>query len=102
MSAFLEKCRYTMRAHNLAYKTAKSYLPWIKRYILFHNKQHPSELGEEAVNAFISHLAAGCGCAVSTQSQALCALVFMYRHVLEQPLGDIGAFALAKRPRSVG
>lgn len=101
MSKFMEHCRHSMRSHNLAYRTEQSYLAWIRRYILFHNKQHPEKLDESSVSEFLSYLAAERGCSSGTQSQALCALVFLYKHPIGRPLGDIGGFSLAKRQRRV-
>jgi hypothetical protein len=63
-------------------RTAKSYVFWTKRYILFHGKRHPRELGAEALTQFLNHLAGVERVSASTQSQALSALIFLYRHVL--------------------
>lgn len=89
MSAFLDDCRTRMRAHNLAYKTEKTYIHWIRRFILFHDKRHPSEMCEPEVAQFITWLASNRLCSSSTQNLALCALVFLYRHVLCQELKRI-------------
>lgn len=97
MSAFLDQCRVSIRSKNLAYKTEKSYIHWIKRFILHQGKRHPSELAEPEVADFLSWLAATRRCSPATQNQALCALVFLYRHVLERPLNDINNIRFAKR-----
>ncbi|MGB8702323.1 MAG: integron integrase, partial [Thermosynechococcaceae cyanobacterium] len=71
-----------------AYRTEESYIQWIYRYILFHNKRHPKDMAEAEVEAFLTHLAVEGHVAASTQNQALSALLFLYRHVLKQPLSD--------------
>ncbi len=97
MSAFMEDCKMAMRARHLAFKTEKSYLHWIRRYILFHNKKHPVEMAETEVIDFLNFLALKKRCSPSTQSQALCALVFMHRYILLKPLGDLNGIKHAKR-----
>lgn len=72
---------------------------WAKRYILFHKKRHPSELYDDAVVAFLTHLAVDRKVSANTQNQALNALAFLYRQVLNRPLGDISAAARAKKPQ---
>ncbi|MGB0867606.1 MAG: integron integrase, partial [Granulosicoccaceae bacterium] len=99
MSAFLEQCRVTMRAHNLAFATEKSYIHWIKRFILFNDKRHPDSMHTQEVERFLTHLAANRLCSSGTQSQALSALVFLYRKVLHRDLGTLGNFRLAKRSK---
>ncbi len=74
-------------------------MQWVKRYILFHNKQHPRELGEKEINRFLSYLAIEKQVAASTQNQALCAIVFLYKHVLRQDLGNFGPINWAKRSK---
>jgi len=101
MSAFMDDCRSKMRARHLAYRTEKSYLHWIKRYILFHGKQHPSLLAEQEVIHFLNHIADVRRCSPSTQSQALCALVFLYKQVIDRPLGDLKGISHAKRKSRV-
>ena len=70
-----------MRHYSL--RTEKSYVKWIRRFILFHGKRHPRELGASEIGAFLSDLAVARGVSASTQSQALNALVFLYRWVLD-------------------
>lgn len=97
MSAFMDECRTVMRTRHLAYRTEKSYLHWVKRYILFHDKQHPSELKEAEVVRFLSHIASVRKCSPSTQSQALAALIFLYKHVLQTPLGELQGISFPKK-----
>jgi len=71
-----------MHARHYSKRTEESYVHWIKRFILFHNKRHPSEMGEPEVNAYLTHLALKEHVSGSTQNQALSALLFLYRYVL--------------------
>jgi GR25 family glycosyltransferase involved in LPS biosynthesis len=79
----LEQARDILRIKHYSYRTEESYLAWMRRYILFHNKRHPKEMGSIEIEAFLSHLAVNEKVAASTQNQALCALLFLYRHVLK-------------------
>jgi len=97
MSVFMEECSSAMRGRHLAYRTEKSYLHWIKRFIVFHSKQHPNKLVEKDVIQFLNYIAVGRCCSPATQSQALCALVFLYRHVLHRPLGELNGITFAKK-----
>lgn len=83
-SPFLNEVRAALRIKHYSYATEKVYIEWIKRYIRFHGKQHPSALTTGHVKAFLSHLPANRNVAAATQNQALNALNFMYRHVLER------------------
>jgi len=97
MSVFIKDCRSIMRMRHLAYRTEKSYLHWIRRFILFHGKQHPAKLGEKEVIQFLNYIANIRHCSPGTQSQALCALVFLYKQVLSQPLGELQGISFAKK-----
>lgn len=95
----LDQVRDVIRLKHYSYHTEKQYVDWIKRYILFHNKQHPKNLGSPHVEAFLTNLAVEGKVAASTQNQALNALLFLYNTVLERPLdGNINAVR-AKRPK---
>lgn len=82
----LDQVRDAIRTKHYSYRTEQTYVEWIKRYILFHNKRHPAEMGAQEIQAFITHLAVERQVAASTQKQALSAVLFLYRHVLEKPL----------------
>lgn len=97
-SPFLNQVRDTIRTRHYSIRTEQVYLGWIRQFILFHGKRHPRELGEAEVSAFLTWLAVRRNVAPSTQNQALNALVFMYRHVMGRPLGDILDAVRAKRP----
>ena len=72
---------------------------WAKRFILFHDKRHPETMAEAEVNVFLTHLAVEGHVAASTQNQALCALLFLYEHVLDLPLDRIEGVVRANRPK---
>jgi integron integrase len=82
----LEQVRDIIRIKHYSYKTEKSYLSWIKRYILFHNKRHPREMGAQEIEDFLTYLAVKENVAASTQNQALSAVLFLYKEVLRQEL----------------
>jgi integron integrase len=98
MPKLLEQVRHIIRIKHYSIRTEQAYLQWIKQYILFHNKRHPSELSEPDVSSFLSHLAVGRSVAASTQNQALSAIVFLYKQVLNKPLDWLDDLERAKRP----
>jgi len=79
-------------------RTEQAYVNWIKRYIFFHNKRHPTEMGESEIRAFISDLASKKSVAASTQTVALSALLFLYRDVLKQKLPYVEGIERAQKP----
>ena len=94
----LDQVRDAIRRRNYAYRTDKTYVDWIKRFIFFHNKRHPRTMGPVEVEAFLTHLAVAGNVAASTQNQARSALLFLYNHVLAAPLGDELDIVVAKKP----
>lgn len=94
----LDLVRDTIRLKHYSIRTEQSYIDWIRRFILFHNKRHPSEMREPEVNAFLTHLARDGGVAASTQNQALSALLFLYKEVLKEKIGWLGDVERAKKP----
>jgi integron integrase len=92
----LDRVRQAIRLKHYSYRTEQTYVNWIRRYILFHNKQHPQDMGLKEVEAFLSHLAVVKNVAASTQNQALSALLFLYKIVLDQELESVDALR-AKR-----
>lgn len=79
----LDRMRRVIRTRHYSYRTEQAYVHWARRFILFHGKQHPSKLGKEAIEAYLSHLAVDRSVSPSTQNQALSAILFLYRQVLE-------------------
>lgn len=97
----LEQLRTAIRVRNYSPRTEQSYVFWAKRYIRFHKMQHPISLTEEDVMAFLTFLAVKKRVAANTQNLALNALVFLYRHVLQRPLGDVSSAVRAKKPKKL-
>ncbi len=89
--------REAIRARHYSLRTEEAYVAWIRRFILFHGKRHPAEMGETEINAFLTHLAVRGSVSASTQTQALSALLFLYRHVLEKELADLDTVIRARR-----
>ncbi|MBW4541379.1 MAG: integron integrase [Myxacorys chilensis ATA2-1-KO14] len=82
----IEQVSDLLRVKHYSYRTEQTYIQWIRRYILFHNKTHPKEMGSPEIKAFLTHLAVQEQVAASTQNQALSAILFLYREVLRQEL----------------
>ena len=93
------RMRETMRLRQMSYQTEETYVGWYKRYVKYHGMRHPGELGEREVEQFLIYLAAEGGVARATQNQALNALVFLYKRVLEQELGGVDALRAPERKR---
>ena len=99
-SPFLQQVANAIRVRHYSYRTEQAYVDWVRRFILFHGRRHPEEMGGSEVAAFLNHLAVERNVAASTQNQALNALVFLYREVLSKPLPDnLGGIVRAKRPQ---
>jgi integron integrase len=94
----LDCVRDVLRLKHYSYRTEQSYVAWIRRYILFHNKQHPKDMTATHIQAFLTHLAVNGKVTASTQNQALNAIVFLYKRVLNLELGDFSSAVRAKRP----
>ena len=97
----LGQLRDAIRTKHYSMKTEEAYVHWTKRFILFHNKRHPKEMGENEINQFITHLAVKDKVSASTQNQALCAIVFLYKQVFKIDIGDLGNVVWAKKPNRV-
>ena len=100
-SPFLDSISDFMAVRRYSKRTIRSYLYWIKYFIVFNDKRHPTELGAIEVEGFLTHLAVARNVSVSTQKVALNALAFLYNRVLELPLGELGEFNRAKRQRNL-
>lgn len=88
-----------LRVRHYSRRTEDAYVHWIRRYIEFHRRQQPREFAEGDVNRFLTHLAVKEHVAASTQYQALSAILFLYEHVLEQPLDRMEGVVRARRPK---
>ena len=95
----LDQVRDKLRVKHYSIRTEQTYLDWIKRYIFFHDKQHPKNLGAADMESFLTHLAVAGKVAASTQNQAKSALLFLYREVLEVELPWLNNVTQAKAPK---
>ncbi len=94
----LDQVRASIRARHYSRRTEKAYVGWIRRFILFHGKRHPKEMGGSEVTEYLSHLATERQVSASTQNQALSAILFLYKHVLGIDLPWLDGLVRAKRP----
>ena len=94
----LDRVRQALRARHLSRRTEEAYVAWIRRFIVFHDKRHPAEMGAPEVTKFLTSLAVDGQVAASTQNQALSALLFLYKEVLEVDLPWLDGIVRAKRP----
>lgn len=94
----LQQVEDALRVRHRSPRTAAAYVHWIRRYILFHGKRHPRELGKAEIEQFLNHLAVARAVSASTQTQALSALIFLYRHVLGMPFEWLENLTRAKKP----
>jgi integron integrase len=94
----LDRVRLAVRTRHYSLRTEEAYVAWIRRFILFHGKRHPAEMGEKEINAFLSDLAVRRKVATSTQNQALSALLFLYSAILEKPQPCLEGVVRARRP----
>src|SRR5262245_50162761 len=96
---FMAQVRSVMRLRRLSYCTEQSYCSVIRQFICFHNKRHPSEMGADKVTTYLTYLARDRQVSISTQHVALCALLFLYRAILDTPLPSTLNFVRAHRQR---
>ena len=97
----LDQVRQIIRVKHYSMRTEESYINWIKRFIFFHDKKHPIEMGEEEIGQFITYLAKNKRVSASTQNQALCAIVFLYKNVLKKELENTISIYWSKRPKKL-
>jgi integron integrase len=95
----LDQVRQAIRMRHYSPRTEETYVHWIKRFIFFHNKRHPAEMGEKEIARFLSTLASELHVSASTQNQALNAILFLYRHVLSKDIGYVDGVVRANRPK---
>lgn len=98
-SRLLDEVRNAIRTRHFSYRTEKSYVDWIRRFVIFHEKRHPKEMGGTEVAEFLSHLARERNVSAATQGQALAALLFLYKRVLNVDLPWIDNVVRATRPK---
>ena len=97
----LDQVRYAIRTRHLSYRTEQAYVNWIRNFILFHSKRHPTEMDESDVSQYLTYLAVRKNVAASTQNQALSAILFLYREVIKKEIGWVDGVERAKRPQRV-
>ena len=108
----LDRLREALRSRHYGRRTEQCYCHWaclprrkpsrrrqVKRFIFFHHVRHSAQMAEPEINAFLTHLAVKQKVSTSTQNQALSALLFLYRHVLEREIGDLGEVIRARKPK---
>jgi len=95
----LDQVRQAIRTRHYSPRTEETYVHWIKRFIFFHNKRHPAEMGEKEIARFLSSLASEQHVSASTQNQALNAILFLYRHVLRKDIGYVDGVVRANRSK---
>ncbi len=95
----LAQVRDALRSRHYSKRTEDSYVVWIRRFIFFHNVRHPAEMAEKEVNQFLTHLAIREKVSASTQNQALSALLFLYRYVVDRQLGQLGEVIRARKSK---
>jgi integron integrase len=99
MSQLVGQMTTALRARHYSRRTEQAYCLWVRRYVHFHGLRHPAEMGEPEINAFLTHLAVEERVSAATQTQALSALLFLYRHVLGRKVGELGDLVRANKPR---
>ncbi|HEY7515032.1 MAG TPA: integron integrase, partial [Vicinamibacteria bacterium] len=97
----LDRVRLALRGRHYSPRTERAYVAWIRRYVVFHQKRHPAEMGAAEVAAFLTALATRGRVSASTQNQAFSALLFLYREVLRIPVSGLETVLRAKRPARV-
>jgi len=84
----LDQVRNRIRCKHYSIRTEQAYIEWIRKFIFYHGKRHPAEMGENEISDFLTYLAVKRRVAASTQNQALSAIVFLYREVIQRDLGE--------------
>ncbi|MCW9707424.1 integron integrase [Fodinibius salsisoli] len=97
--SLISRLKTAIRRRNYSYKTEQAYVNWVIRYVKFHNLKHPSQMNEDDLVTYLNYLAEERQVAGSTQNQALCAILFLYEKVLDQPLREMMDFKRAKTPK---
>ena len=99
MSELITQMQAALRARHYSRRTEQAYCQWVRRYIRYHGLRHPTELAEPEINAFATHLAVEEHVSASTQTQALSAILFLYRRVLHREVGELSELVRAQTPK---
>lgn len=97
----IDQLRNEIRYRHYSIRTEKAYIDWVKRFIHFHDRQHPNTMGEKEIKQFLNWIATKGNVAASTQNQALCSILFLYKNVLQKEIEWIHNIKWAKRPRKL-
>jgi integron integrase len=97
----MDQMREALRSRHYSPRTEKAYTLWVRRYIFFHGRRHPAEMGEREINEYLTHLAVEEKVSASSQNQALAALLFLYRHVIGREVGELGHVVRARKSTRV-
>jgi integron integrase len=97
VSALIDQLQRALRARHYSRRTEQAYCRWVRRYVRFHGLRHPADMAEPEINAFVTHLAVTGHVSASTQTQALSALLFLYRHVLHREVGELHELVRARK-----
>lgn len=100
-SSLINQLRTEIRRRNYSYRTEQAYANWIIRFVKYHDLTHPLKMNEDQVVKYLNYLAEEREVAGSTQNQALCAILFLYKHVLNKPLEGMMDFKRAKTPKNL-
>lgn len=99
-SPFLELVRTELRTRRYSLRTEKVYLQWIKGFILFNDKKHPKDMGNHEIERFLNNLAVNRQVSAATQNQALCAIIFLYRYIINRDISDL-RYSFTKREKTM-
>ena len=97
----LDQVRTAVRIRHYSARTEKAYVHWIRKFVFFHSVRHPINMGGPEITAFLNHLAVNDKVSASTQNQALCAIVFLYKHVLKKEPDQFEGLVWAKKPKHI-
>ena len=97
-SPFLQSVRTEIRTKQYSYRTEKTYLYWVRQFILFNDKKHPEVMGNREIERFLNHLAVNRGVSPATQNQALYAIIFLYKNALKREIENLH-YKMSKTPR---
>jgi integron integrase len=99
VSQLLTEMRAALRARHYSRRTEQAYCLWVRRFVRFYGLRHPADMGEPEINAFLTYLATDAHVSASTQTQALSALLFLYRHVIHRDVGSLDGLVRARKSR---
>ncbi len=99
MSELMSQIHSALRSRHYSRRTEQAYCLWVRRFIRFHGLRHPADMAEPEINAFLTHLAVDGRVSASTQTQALSALLFLYRHVIGREVGELANLVRARKPK---